>query len=108
MSDLLTPAMLLEGFGLPDGAMDWQRSGTCAVERIPSAEYFPEAKGEGATYKAIDACRRCPVRLECVRFAIGTRAESGVFGAFNFGNKKARRLAGEWVNGQAGRLHAVN
>jgi WhiB family transcriptional regulator, redox-sensing transcriptional regulator len=32
---------------------------------------------------ALSLCRRCPVRLECLRFAIGTGLESGVWGGLS-------------------------
>lgn len=67
----------------------WRKRALCAghPER---ACWFPE--DEEATARAIAICRVCPVRAECLTFAIDTRQSEGVWGGMTpYQRRRARR-----------------
>jgi len=67
------------GRGLPDGIPEWQDHALCA-QSDPDA-WFPEKGGSVEQPKAI--CRRCPVRVECLEFAIEHNERFGVWGGLS-------------------------
>lgn len=64
---------LLEDDG-PD--LSWQDAALCA--QIDGDLWFPEKGGSVAQPKAI--CRRCPVRAECLEYALEHEERFGVWG----------------------------
>lgn len=54
----------------------WQAEGLCRV--FPDANWFP-LRGE-STAEAKRICLRCPVRAECLDYALTTRDKFGVWG----------------------------
>ena len=81
-------------------ATAWQQRGLC---READAEIFfppttfehkPEREAREARAKAI--CQRCPVRSECLDWALETREPHGVWGGYSESERKAL-LAGRRV-----------
>lgn len=65
---------------------DWVKDAACrgrAIKQESSHEFFP-TKGEhgftAATETALQLCARCPVKEECLDFAVRNGIEYGIFG----------------------------
>lgn len=73
----------------------WRRSAAC--RDIDPAVFFPvgftgHAVQELAEAKAV--CRRCPVRLACLQFALTSNQECGVWGGYD--EEERRVLRRQW------------
>jgi len=55
---------------------DWRESGACRT--ADTAVFFPVTDDEAGPAKVI--CSTCPVREECLTFALANREEQGVWG----------------------------
>jgi WhiB family redox-sensing transcriptional regulator len=68
-------------------SIQWQERGLCRADDgavfFPPAhfEHKPERTAREAKAKAI--CFRCPVRLECLDWALATREPHGVWGGYS-------------------------
>ena len=58
-------------------APSWQRDAACKECDDP-AIFFPEHGGTATA--AVEVCSRCPVRVECLAWAIAEGIDHGVFG----------------------------
>ena len=65
----------------------WQRGARCRGMR--PAEFFP-SDGLGVE-RARAICARCPVRVECLEFALANRIDDGVWGGES--ERERRRIA---------------
>jgi WhiB family redox-sensing transcriptional regulator len=75
--------------GLVAGADEsWRLEGLCA-ETDPEA-FFPE-KG-GSTRDAKRVCAGCPVRLECLEYALGNDERFGIWGGLSERERRRVRL----------------
>lgn len=54
----------------------WQRSASCVG--LDSSIFYPPSDEESGHAKAV--CAECPVRQECLEFAITVREKEGVWG----------------------------
>jgi WhiB family transcriptional regulator, redox-sensing transcriptional regulator len=74
------------------GSTDWQQHGLCRAEDsnvffAPAHfEHKPEREAREARAKAI--CARCPVRAECLDWALETREPFGVWGGYSETERK--------------------
>ncbi|MER5784699.1 WhiB family transcriptional regulator [Streptomyces mobaraensis] len=69
--------------------MDWRQYAAC-TEEDPDL-FFPIGTGAPALAQAEGAksvCARCPVREECLRWAVETRQEYGVWGGTSEGDRR--------------------
>ena len=67
-----------------DDAQDWRDSGAC-LDEDPEL-FFPVGHGLEAVMQADDAkavCRRCPVVMTCLEWALETRQPYGVWGGLD-------------------------
>jgi WhiB family redox-sensing transcriptional regulator len=80
----------LEPFAGPVAGADesWRLEGLCA-ETDPEA-FFPE-KG-GSTRDAKRVCAGCPVRLECLEYALGNDERFGIWGGLSERERRRVRL----------------
>src|SRR5690348_2547490 len=66
--------------GLPslpcDALMSWEDQARC-LHYDPELFFTPRGKAER---RAEQVCSRCPVRLQCLDYALDTRVEFGVWG----------------------------
>ena len=76
----------------PEQDTSWQDDGLCA-QADPEA-FFPE-KG-GSTKRAKSICRRCPVKDECLKYALDNDERFGIWGGLS---ERERR---DLQNGVAG------
>ncbi|MGW7081290.1 WhiB family transcriptional regulator [Streptomyces sp. NPDC054871] len=62
--------------------MKWWRQEAACTEEDPELFFPVSALGAGATQtlRAKEVCARCPVRAECLEWALDTRQQSGVWG----------------------------
>lgn len=59
----------------------WTQQAACATS-APDA-WFPESKDESTAREAKRICRdSCPVRAECLEFALRTKQSSGIWGGY--------------------------
>lgn len=71
---------------------EWQHHGLCRADDagvfFPPAhfEHKPEREAREAKAKAI--CRRCPVRIECLDWALSVREPFGVWGGHSEAERK--------------------
>ncbi|MEZ5380859.1 MAG: WhiB family transcriptional regulator [Microthrixaceae bacterium] len=56
----------------------WQRRASCAG--LDSAIFYPPSDDEASRAKAV--CAECPVRIDCLEFAVTVREKDGVWGGF--------------------------
>ena len=78
---------LLDGTNEEDGG--WAERGLCA-QTDPEA-FFPE-KG-GSTREAKRVCAGCPVRLQCLEYALGNDERFGIWGGLSERERRRLRLA---------------
>lgn len=87
-------------FAAPDTPDPWQDRAICA-QTDPDA-FFPE-KG-GSTREAKKICLDCPVRQECLDYALDHDERFGIWGGFS--ERERRRLSrGEDVTPSHGQRH---
>ena len=72
----------------PAGDASWRLEALCA-ETDPEA-FFPE-KG-GSTREAKRVCASCPVRMECLEFALGNDERFGIWGGLSERERRRLRL----------------
>jgi WhiB family transcriptional regulator, redox-sensing transcriptional regulator len=75
---------------LPFLPTDWQVGAICAElpEDEADAIFFPERGGSSKAAKAI--CARCPVRSECLDYALVSKEPFGIWGGTS--ERERRRL----------------
>lgn len=66
----------------------WRKDAACGG--MPSEVFFPE-RGQ-TTEAAKKVCRRCPVRLECLEFALSTHERHGVWGGMALRERRRYQL----------------
>ncbi|MGY1590795.1 WhiB family transcriptional regulator [Geodermatophilus sp. SYSU D00965] len=81
------PAPLFDS-AVPAGDESWRLDALCA-ETDPEA-FFPE-KG-GSTREAKRVCASCPVRMECLEFALGNDERFGIWGGLSERERRRLRL----------------
>lgn len=75
-------------------SVEWQEHGRCRTTDAdvffppPHFEHKPEREAREAKAKAV--CARCPVRAECLEWALETREPFGVWGGYS--ESERRRL----------------
>jgi len=70
------------------GDLNWRDAALCA--QADPETFFPE-KG-GSTRPAKQVCARCPVKAECLEYALATDQGFGVWGGMS--ERERRRLTG--------------
>lgn len=80
-------------------AQPWMRWALCATDPNPDF-WFPDPEDDAEirqlkTAEAIRVCKHCPVRSECLRWALETKDEWAILGATTKGQRTRtrRRLA---------------
>jgi len=58
--------------------LDWMQDAKCATEAIDPDTFFAENKDDAM--EAIAMCGTCPVRFQCLTYALQTREDWGVWG----------------------------
>jgi WhiB family transcriptional regulator, redox-sensing transcriptional regulator len=98
--------MTMRGTRLPAGAagqqgMDWWQSAACRT--ADPDMFFPvslSGSGQEEAARAKEVCASCPVRRQCLQFALATRQAHGVWGGTT---EEERRLRPPATPGAPGR-----
>ena len=75
--------------GIGAAALEWSADALCA--QTDPEVFFPEVSEDPAA--AVAVCRKCPVRQECLDYAIAAREQHGVWGGHT--PNELRRLRAE-------------
>jgi WhiB family redox-sensing transcriptional regulator len=67
---------------------DWREWAACRRPGVNPEWFFPEKGGSARPAKRI--CRQCPVRADCLDYAIGTGQQFGIWGGLS--ERERRRL----------------
>src|SRR6266568_4253972 len=87
---------------------EWMDQATCAG--LPSNLFHPTAGDNGMAQRAKAICNTCPVRAECLRYAIDEREKHGIWGGKNVAERariRRRLIATGEINIPAGRTHGL-
>lgn len=73
----------------------WMRDSLCAQAGPGFADefLFPSRTDGNCSPKAVAMCRACPVRRECLQWAIDTNQQFGVWGGLTPNQRRKRRAA---------------
>ena len=74
---------------LADDRLDWQDKALCA--QVDPELWFPLKGRSNREAKAI--CMQCPVRAECLQYALDNDISHGIFGGLSDRQRRARRVA---------------
>jgi WhiB family redox-sensing transcriptional regulator len=72
--------------------MDWRDAALC--RNLDPELFFPVSEiGPGAvqTARAKEICRDCPVRVACLRFALDSGQDYGIYGGYSAAERRALR-----------------
>jgi WhiB family redox-sensing transcriptional regulator len=88
MKTTMTPlgqelAGLLSAIGSPD----WADLALCK-ETDPDA-FFPESEKDGSAREAKRICARCPVRVDCLEYALANDERYGIWGGLSERERRA-------------------
>lgn len=72
---------------LVDLNRDWAEDGECRKPENEWVDFFPLMNDEEAVAKAKDVCSRCPVFIECGRFAKANDIGFGIWGGMTPGER---------------------
>lgn len=75
----------------------WRESAACAGHA--PRQYFPrELSGESSEEGTYPICVTCPVRLDCLTYALNSGQQCGVWGGYNVESRRQRENARRWLN----------
>ena len=63
------------------GGQTWMADGLCANHPNPDLWFPAQGAYRGPTQAAINICRGCPVRFECLEYALEKPERDGIWGA---------------------------
>ncbi|MHB8465406.1 MAG: WhiB family transcriptional regulator [Acidimicrobiales bacterium] len=66
---------------------NWRQQAAC--RGLDTAIFFPPTDSEAGPAKAV--CAQCPVRDECLEWAIASRQEEGIWGGMTDGERRRLR-----------------
>jgi WhiB family transcriptional regulator, redox-sensing transcriptional regulator len=69
----------------------WMDSAGCAG--LPTDWFFPDRGGSGLAVRAKAVCADCPVRQECLTFAVATGTADGIWGGLTPDEREIRVAA---------------
>ena len=67
--------------------LEWMEDALCA--QIAPDIFFPEPSQRAEAERAKQFCRRCPVRKQCLEYAVANKFVDGIWGGTT-GNERAR------------------
>lgn len=67
----------------------WQKGAAC--RSYPAEMFFPATDAPGAAKPAKLICSACPVREDCLSFALETAQSEGVWGGMDAGERRRLR-----------------
>lgn len=85
------------------GLTGWMVNGAC--KSADPDIFFPDERGSasaGHTMRAKAVCARCPVRRECLTYALATRQKYGVWGGATEGERRVMVRLNPWASPRVG------
>lgn len=75
---------------LYDSYQGWMESASCRTTPNPDIFFadFSDARGRLDIREAKQVCGSCPVRLECLEYAVTRRIPHGIFGSLDWEQRK--------------------
>jgi len=70
--------------------LDWKLKAAC--RDLDTSLFFPDSEAEADAAKAV--CALCPVRQECLEFALATRQNDGIWGGLTETERRRVRRRG--------------
>jgi WhiB family redox-sensing transcriptional regulator len=70
--------------------LDWKLKAAC--RDLDTSLFFPDSEADAAP--AQEVCAGCPVRAECLEFALATRQHDGVWGGLTETERRRLRRRG--------------
>src|SRR5688500_4279298 len=73
------PSCLTEkGTAMPSRDTSWRADAAC--RDLPTALFFPDSESPADASPALAVCAVCPVRADCLEFALASRQADGIWG----------------------------
>lgn len=82
---------LLSEFSLVMQTFDWMQDAACRGRK--DVDFFPEIGYNGKAPQAVRLCHICPVREDCLDFAIVNDIDYGIWGGTNPRERRSLRRA---------------
>lgn len=79
---------ILASFHLEDNDMEWQNQAYC---RDSGVDFFPEQQVNTKILIATKFCNQCPVKQQCLDFAMNNRIDYGIWGGKTAANRRSLR-----------------
>jgi WhiB family redox-sensing transcriptional regulator len=98
---LRDPAEIVTRLAEPPEDLSWRDAGLCA--EVDPELFFPEKGGTAAPAKRV--CRSCPVRAECLDYALGRDVQHGVWGGLS--ERERRRLKRQQTGSQVIQIREI-
>lgn len=64
-----------------EGDVSWMNRGRCRTEQVPTDVFFPNRAAKAGD--AVKVCAACPVKAECLSYAVRTEQVHGVWGGLH-------------------------
>ena len=58
---------------------DWLENAACRADGIDPDEWFPVSGDPADSIAAVRICKTCPVRVECLAYAIRVKPTAGIW-----------------------------
>ena len=69
---------------------NWQAKAECRIKGYEADWWHPVSESDPQTGRAISICGLCPVRQNCLDYAITTEQKHGIWGGLNFEKRYPR------------------
>ncbi len=89
MAHAVVPLLPAERTDVGTRNLDWKSDAACRT--VDTSIFFPES--EAAAAPALAVCARCPVREQCLDFALETRQHDGIWGGATETERRRLRRA---------------
>jgi len=61
-------------------SMDWRGEAACSSPTVDTSWWFPERSGRPYLERALRYCNVCPVKQECLEYALESKEAHGIWG----------------------------
>lgn len=81
-------------WAIPDDDVSWRTDAACADIPLSVVDQIFFPKQGGTTHQAKAVCARCPVRAECLAWAVADPDLAGVWGGTSARERRRLRVSG--------------
>ena len=89
-------------FELPDTNRAWVEHSAC---KGSAANFFPSQMGEVGVREAIAICNGCPVKVNCLRYAINNNIGHGIWGGYTARGRRELANAMQYLDDKTRKEH---